>query len=83
MMQVLLGKYGEEGGKLVYKLEDQGGELLSLRYDLTVPFARFLAMNKVKALKRYHIAKVSASSTPPTSLGGRGCGRCTGGTTRP
>jgi histidyl-tRNA synthetase len=38
--ETLLGKYGEEGGKLIYDLEDQGGELLSLRYDLTVPFAR-------------------------------------------
>lgn len=34
--KVLMGKYGEECGKLVYDLQDQGGELLSLRYDLTV-----------------------------------------------
>jgi histidyl-tRNA synthetase len=33
---VLQGKYGEEGGKLVYDLNDQGGEQISLRYDLTV-----------------------------------------------
>ena len=38
----LTGKYGEES-KLIYDLEDQGGELLSLRYDLTVPFARYAA----------------------------------------
>ena len=30
-----MGKYGEDS-KLIYDLEDQGGELLSLRYDLTV-----------------------------------------------
>lgn len=36
LRDVLLGKYGEEGGKLVYDLADQGGELCSLRYDLTV-----------------------------------------------
>ncbi|KAK6028770.1 anticodon binding domain protein [Ostertagia ostertagi] len=35
LREVLMGKYGEEGGKLVYDLQDQGGELLSLRYDLT------------------------------------------------
>ncbi|KAK6045808.1 WHEP-TRS domain protein, partial [Cooperia oncophora] len=35
LRDVLMGKYGEEGGKLVYDLQDQGGELLSLRYDLT------------------------------------------------
>ena len=67
--EVLLGKYGEEGGKLVYKLEDQGGELLSLRYDLTVPFARYLAMNKLKSLKRYHIAKVYRRDQPSMTKG--------------
>ena len=30
-----MGKYGEDS-KLIYHLADQGGELLSLRYDLTV-----------------------------------------------
>ena len=30
-----MGKYGEDS-KLIYDLADQGGELLSLRYDLTV-----------------------------------------------
>lgn len=37
---------------------DQGGELLSLRYDLTVPFARFIALHGVTHIKRYHIARV-------------------------
>jgi ATP phosphoribosyltransferase regulatory subunit HisZ len=36
----------------------QGGELLSLRYDLTVPFARYVAVNSVGNIKRYHIGKV-------------------------
>jgi hypothetical protein len=39
----------------------QGGELLSLRYDLTVPFARFVALHGVGNIKRYHIAKVCAA----------------------
>jgi histidyl-tRNA synthetase len=43
---------------LIYDLQDQGGELCSLRYDLTVPFARYCAMNKVDQIKRYQIAKV-------------------------
>ena len=43
-----------------------GGELLSLRYDLTVPFARYLAMYNPGNLKRYHIAKVSRPSLPPS-----------------
>lgn len=40
----LLGKYGEEE-KLIYKFTDRGGRELALRYDLTVPLARFIANN--------------------------------------
>jgi histidyl-tRNA synthetase len=40
----LLGKYGEEE-KLIYQFEDKGGRKLALRYDLTVPLARFIANN--------------------------------------
>lgn len=40
LKEVLMGKYGEES-KLIYNLEDQGGELLSLRYDLTVNLPTF------------------------------------------
>jgi histidyl-tRNA synthetase len=47
LKEILAGKYGEDS-KLIYDLQDQGGELCSLRYDLTVPFARWLAMNKVR-----------------------------------
>jgi len=57
LKEILAGKYGEDS-KLIYDLQDQGGELCSLRYDLTVPFARYLAMNRnIESLKRYHIAK--------------------------
>uniref|UniRef100_A0A8R1DMC0 histidine--tRNA ligase n=1 Tax=Caenorhabditis japonica TaxID=281687 RepID=A0A8R1DMC0_CAEJA len=69
LRDVLMGKYGEEGGKLVYDLQDQGGELLSMRYDLTVPFARYLAMNKVSNIKRYHIAKVYRRDQPVMTRG--------------
>ena len=34
-----MGKYGEDS-KLIYDLADQGGELLSLRYDLTVSLSK-------------------------------------------
>lgn len=69
LRDVLMGKYGEEGGKLIFDLADQGGELLSLRYDLTVPFARYLAMNKVTNIKRYHIAKVYRRDQPVMTRG--------------
>lgn len=65
---VLTGKYGEDS-KLIYDLQDQGGELLSLRYDLTVPFARYLAQNKINNMKRYHIAKVYRRDNPSVTKG--------------
>ena len=65
---MLVGKYGEDS-KLIYDLADQGGELLSLRYDLTVPFARFLAMNSVGNIKRFHIAKVYRRDQPQPARG--------------
>lgn len=64
-----MGKYGDEGGKLIYDLEDQGGELLSLRYDLTVPFARFMGANNIKQLKRFHIGKVYRRDQPVMNKG--------------
>jgi histidyl-tRNA synthetase len=57
LKETLTGKYGEDS-KLIYDLEDQGGELLALRYDLTVPFARYMAEHNLPGLRRYHIAKV-------------------------
>ncbi|GFN84977.1 histidine--tRNA ligase, cytoplasmic [Plakobranchus ocellatus] len=68
LKETLTGKYGEDS-KLIYDLADQGGELLSLRYDLTVPFARYLAMNKVTNIKRYHIAKVYRRDNPAMNRG--------------
>ncbi|PRQ77507.1 histidyl-tRNA synthetase [Rhodotorula toruloides] len=70
LKEILSGKYGEDS-KLIYDLQDQGGELCSLRYDLTVPFARFLAMNGTQYpnIKRYHIAKVYRRDQPAMSKG--------------
>uniref|UniRef100_A0A8D9EDL9 histidine--tRNA ligase n=2 Tax=Cacopsylla melanoneura TaxID=428564 RepID=A0A8D9EDL9_9HEMI len=68
LREVLNGKYGEDS-KLIYDLADQGGELLSLRYDLTVPFARYLAMNKISNIKRYQVAKVYRRDNPVMSKG--------------
>ena len=68
LKEVLTGKYGEDS-KLIYDLKDQGGEILSLRYDLTVPFARYVAMNKIAQIKRYHIGKVYRRDNPSISRG--------------
>merc|ERR1719187_1743437 len=68
LKEVLTGKYGEDS-KLIYDLADQGGEMLALRYDLTVPFARYCAMNKITNIKRYHIAKVYRRDNPSIARG--------------
>jgi histidyl-tRNA synthetase len=69
LKEILSGKYGEDS-KLIYDLADQGGEICSLRYDLTVPFARWLAMNRdIQQIKRYHIAKVYRRDQPAMTKG--------------
>uniref|UniRef100_A0A182S9U6 histidine--tRNA ligase n=1 Tax=Anopheles maculatus TaxID=74869 RepID=A0A182S9U6_9DIPT len=68
LKEVLTGKYGDDT-KLIYDLKDQGGELLALRYDLTVPFARYVSMNNIANIKRYHIAKVYRRDNPQITLG--------------
>ena len=60
---ILAGKYDENNDILneIYKLKDQGNRDLGLRYDLTVPFAKFIALNKNEIklpFKRYEINKV-------------------------
>lgn len=68
LKDTLTGKYGEDS-KLIYDLADQGGELLALRYDLTVPFARYLSLNSVGNIKRFHIGKVYRRDQPVISRG--------------
>lgn len=41
--ETLMGKYGDEGDKLLYLFEDHGGRKVGLRYDQTVPTARVVA----------------------------------------
>src|SRR5262245_52369888 len=72
-LDVLLGKYGEEGDKLVFKIlrrgehEASGEADLALRYDLTVPLARVVAQyqNELPRLfKRYQIQPVWRADRP-------------------
>ncbi|MCA8938204.1 MAG: ATP phosphoribosyltransferase regulatory subunit, partial [Planctomycetes bacterium] len=53
--EILLGKYGEEAEKLLYRFSDNGGRDVCMRYDLTVPLARMVAMNRnqPRPFKRY------------------------------
>ncbi|MDR1100286.1 MAG: histidine--tRNA ligase [Treponema sp.] len=59
--EILLGKGGGETEKQIYRFTDNGGRDVALRFDLTVPFARFIALHQGEItlpFKRYHIAKV-------------------------
>ena len=59
--EILLGKGAGETEKQIYRFEDNGGRDVALRFDLTVPLARFLAAHKAELnfpFKRYHISKV-------------------------
>ncbi len=66
--EVLAGKYGEDA-KLIFDLMDQGGEQLALRYDHTVPLARYLAMNGAITAqnKLWQIGKVYRRDNPVMS----------------
>lgn len=88
-LSTLMGKYGEEGDKLLFKIQNSGdyfsgltdGELLSrnaaklaskfcekgLRYDLTVPFARYVVMHRDEIsfpFKRFQIQPVWRADRP-------------------
>src|SRR5574339_756267 len=72
-IETLMGKYGEEGNQLIFKILKRGvhegtGEAdLALRYDLTVPLARVVAeyRNKLpKFFKRYQIQPVWRADRP-------------------
>ena len=60
-LDILTGKGGDENEKLMYRFQDNGKRDVGMRYDLTVPLARFVALHKNELnfpFKRYHIAPV-------------------------
>src|SRR5258706_4175798 len=72
-IETLLGKYGDEGNKLIFKIlkrgehESSGEADLALRYDLTVPLARVVAQYQSelpKFFKRYQIQPVWRADRP-------------------
>jgi histidyl-tRNA synthetase len=59
--EILLGKGGDESDRQIYRFQDQGGRDVALRFDLTVPFARFAAQyigQLGTPFKRYHMGPV-------------------------
>jgi len=58
---ILTGKYGEEGDKLMYRFRDNGDRAVAMRYDQTVPLARVVAQYRNELtfpFKRYQIQNV-------------------------
>lgn len=65
--EILAGKYGDEGERLMYKFEDKGGRKVALRYDQTVPLARVVAQyanDLPLPFKRYQIQNVWRGENP-------------------
>lgn len=59
--EILTGKYGDEGDKLMYRFEDHGKRRVAMRYDQTVPLARVASQHQneiVFPFKRYQISPV-------------------------
>ena len=71
-LSTLLGKYGEEGDKLLFRIQNSGEKAAlapekGLRYDLTVPFARFVVQHQNEIafpFKRYQIQPVWRAGRP-------------------
>ena len=68
----LMGKYGEEGDKLLFRIQNSGEKAAlapekGLRYDLTVPFARYVVQHREELsfpFKRYQIQPVWRADRP-------------------
>lgn len=65
--EILMGSGGTETDKEVYRFEDNGGRDVALRFDLTVPFARYVAENQgtmIQPFKRLQIGEVFRGEKP-------------------
>ncbi|OYP35075.1 histidine--tRNA ligase [Rhodopirellula sp. MGV] len=66
-LEILTGKGSDETDRQIYRFEDNGGRAVGMRFDLTVPLARFAAqhINELGTpFKRYHIASVWRGERP-------------------
>lgn len=71
-LSTLMGKYGEEGDKLLFRIQNSGEKASlapekGLRYDLTVPFARYVVMHRDEIsfpFKRYQLQPVWRADRP-------------------
>ncbi len=66
-LEILTGKGSDETDRQLYRFEDHGGRQVGMRFDLTVPLARFVAQHIGQLgtpFKRYHIAPVWRGESP-------------------
>ncbi|MEO1616530.1 MAG: histidine--tRNA ligase [Planctomycetota bacterium] len=66
-LEILTGKGSDETDRQIYRFEDNGGRNVGMRFDLTVPLARFAAQHMHELgtpFKRYHIAPVWRGERP-------------------
>jgi histidyl-tRNA synthetase len=66
-LEILTGKGSDETERQLYRFEDHGGRQVGMRFDLTVPLARFVAQHHAQLglpFKRYHIAPVWRGEAP-------------------
>lgn len=67
LAEILTGKGGEESDKQLYRFRDNGDRDVAMRFDLTVPLARFVAQHIGKLgtpFKRYHMGLVWRGESP-------------------
>ncbi|KAJ8051157.1 Histidine--tRNA ligase, cytoplasmic [Holothuria leucospilota] len=72
LKETFVQNFEPEYSRLMYYLNDQGNESVSLRFDLTIPFVRYIEINNVTNMKRYHIGKVYRREG--SVMKGRRCG---------
>jgi len=66
-LEILTGKGSDETDRQIYRFQDNGGRDVGMRFDLTVPLARFAAQHSSQLgmpFKRYHIAPVWRGENP-------------------
>lgn len=68
LLETVEKMYGGEFNKLVYNINDDGQKLI-LRYDLTVPLARYVGSNGISKLKRFQYGKVYRRDNPQIQKG--------------
>jgi histidyl-tRNA synthetase len=64
LYDLLMSKYEDEKEIFVLENKKENGEKCGLRYDLTVPFSRYVKMNQIKRMRRYQIGKVFRRDKP-------------------